>query len=414
MRLSQLTGLEREKLLAEIEELRLKITDLEDILARKERRIQVIRDEVAEILSKYGDERQSELVYYAEDLTVEDMVPNDEVIVTISHQGYIKRVNSSEFRIQGRGGVGSRGADSKDNDFIEFIFNASNHDYIMFFTERGRAFWKKVWQIPEMSKNSKGRPIVNILERVEGEKIKTAIVVKDYEKDGKFLVMATKKGTIKKTPLKAYSRPNIAGIIAINLRDDDELLNVAITSGENEILLGTRKGSANRFHESLIREVGRNSIGVKGITLRENDEVVGMVIASNEEINLLVVSKNGYGKRAEVGAFRKTKRGSKGVKALNLTEKTGEMIYIAETDDNHDLMIITRNGTVIRQHIENIRVMSRNTQGVKVIKLREDDSIADICTVPTITEEEVTDQDQILTDGNEISETENDQNIIQN
>lgn len=388
MRLSQLTALEQEKLLAEIEELREKITDLEDILARKERRIQVIRDEVAEILEKYGDERQSEIVYYAEDLTVEDMVPNDEMIVTISHHGYIKRINSSEFKIQGRGGVGSRAADSKDDDFIEFIFNASNHDYIMFFTERGRAFWKKVWQIPEMSKSSKGRPIVNILERVEGEKIRAAIVVKDFEKDGKYLVMATKKGTIKKTPLMAYSRPNIAGIIAINLREDDSLLNVAITSGENEILLGTRMGQANRFHESLVREVGRNSIGVKGITLRENDEVVGMVVASNEDVSLIVVSKNGYGKRATVSAFRKTKRGSKGVKALNLTEKTGEMIYIAETEDDQDIMIVTKNGTAIRQHISNIRIMSRNTQGVKLIRLRDEDNIADICIVPGLSEEE--------------------------
>ncbi|MFO7810596.1 MAG: DNA gyrase subunit A [Candidatus Delongbacteria bacterium] len=389
MRLSQLTALEQEKLLTEIEDLRIRISDLEDILEKKERRKEVIRNEVTEILQRYGDERQSEIVYYAEDLTVEDMVPNDEMIVTISHQGYIKRVNTAEFKLQGRGGVGSRGADSKDSDFIESILNASNHDYIMFFTESGRAYWKKVWQIPEMGKNSKGRPIVNILERVEGEKIKTAIVIKDFEKDGKYLVMATRKGTIKKTPLTAYSRPNIAGIIAINLRDGDELLNVAVTSGENEILLGTKFGSANRFPESLIRKVGRNSIGVKGITLRENDEVVGMVVAGNEDVTLLVVSKNGYGKRSAVSAFRKTKRGSKGVKALNLTEKTGEMIYIADANDDQDLMIITKNGTVIRQNIENIRIMSRNTQGVKLIRLRDEDNIADICIVPTLVDEEL-------------------------
>lgn len=391
MRLSQLTALEQEKLLAEIEELRLRIADLQDILERKERRMQIIKDEVTEIMEKYGDERQSEIIYFAEDLTVEDMVPDDEMIVTLSHQGYIKRVNTSEFRSQGRGGVGARGADSKDDDFIEFMFNATNHCFIMFFTDRGRVFWKKVWQIPEMSKASKGRPVVQILERVEGEKIKAALIIKDFEKDGKFLVMATKNGTIKKTALMAYSRPNIGGIIAINLRDNDELLNVAITTGENEILLGTKLGIANRFHESLIREVGRNSIGVRGIRLREKDEVVGMVVAENEENSLLVVSKNGYGKRANVAAFRKTKRGSKGVKALNLTEKTGEMIYIHETDHDNDLMIMTHNGTVIRQTVNDIRIMGRNTQGVRLIRLRDDDNIADICIVPPYEEDPIID-----------------------
>ena len=409
MRLSQLTALEQEKLFAEIEELRLKITDLKDILERKERRTQIIRDEVSELLERYGDKRQSEIEYFAEDLTVEDMVPDDEMIVTLSHQGYIKRISTAEFRIQGRGGVGSRGADSKDDDFIEFMFNASNHDYVMFFTDKGRAYWKKVWQIPEMTKASKGRPIVNIVERIEGQKIKSALVIRDFEKDGKYLVMATKKGTIKKTPLISYSRPNIGGIIAINLREGDELLNAAITSGECEILLGTRSGYANRFHESLVREVGRNSIGVKGINLRENDEVIGMVIADSEENTIMVVSMNGYGKRANVAAFRKTKRGSKGVKALNLTTKTGEMIYISATDDEKDIMIITKNGTVIRQTVAEIRVMGRNTQGVKLIKLRDDDNIADICIVPPNEEEEfiITPEESVQTEQTDIGPVEN-------
>jgi DNA gyrase subunit A len=389
MRLSQLTALEQEKIFAEIEELRLRIADLQDILARIERRYEIIKQEVADILEKYGDARQTEIQYFAEDMTVESMIADEEMIITISHQGYIKRVKASEFKIQGRGGVGSRAADSKDDDFIESIFNASCHNYMMFFTERGRVYWKKVWQIPEMSKASKGKPIVNILERLEGEKVTTALVVRDFEKDGKYIVMATKKGTIKKTPLIAYSRVNIAGIIAINLRDDDGLLSVAITSGNNEILLGTKLGYANRFHESLVREVGRNSIGVKGINLRAGDEVVGMVIAENEEMSLLVVSKNGYGKRAAAGAFRKTKRGSKGVKALNLTAKTGEMIFINETDSDNDIMIITCNGTMIRQTIDDIRIMGRNTQGVRLIRLREDDNIADICVVPAYEEEEI-------------------------
>lgn len=387
MRLSQLTALEREKLLNEIEELKLKIEDLKEILESKERRIVIIKEEVQEILDRYGDERQSEIEYYAEDLTVEDMIPDDDVIVTLSYSGYIKRINSAEFKQQGRGGVGARGADSKEDDVIEFMFNATNHSYIMFFTERGKCYWKKVWQIPEMGKASKGRPIVNILERVQGEKIKAILIVKDYEKDGESIVMATKNGIIKKTKLMAYSRPNIGGIIAINLRDDDELLDVMVTNGDNEILLGTNFGYANRFHETLVREVGRNSIGVKGINLREGDKVVGMVVSDSEEESLLVMSENGYGKRSEVGAFRKTKRGSKGVKALNVTDKTGKMIYLEKASDDNDLMIMTKNGTVIRQSISNIRVMGRNTQGVRLIKLREGDQIADVCILPEYEEE---------------------------
>ena len=415
MRLSQLTALEREKLLNEIEELKLKIEDLKDILASRERRIEIMKTEVQEILDRYGDERQSEIVYYAEDLTVEDMIPDDDVIVTLSYSGYIKRINSAEFRQQGRGGVGARGADSKEDDVIEFMFNATNHNYIMFFTERGQCFWKKVWQIPEMSKASKGRPIVNILERVKDEKIKAILIVKDYEKDGESIVMATKNGIIKKTKLMAYSRPNIGGIIAINLRDDDELLDVMITNGNNEILLGTHLGYANRFHETLVREVGRNSIGVKGINLREGDHVVGMVVSDNEEESILVMSENGYGKRSEVGAFRKTKRGSKGVKALNVTDKTGKMIYLEKASDNNDLMIMTKNGTVIRQSISNIRVMGRNTQGVRLIKFREGDRIADVCILPEYEEvpDIIVDETEIVTEKGETEVTDATTEVIQ-
>lgn len=403
MRLGQLTALEVNKILDEIEELKIKIADLEDILARHERRVEIMIEESEEILEKYGDERRSEIIHNADDLTVEDMIPNDQMVVTISHQGYIKRISSSEFRAQGRGGVGSKGAQSKDSDFIEFMFPAENHDYLMFFTDKGQCFWKKVWQIPEMSKTSKGRPLVNLIEKLHGEKLRSVVVVKDFEKDGKFLVMATKKGIIKKTALTAYSRPNRGGIIAINLRDDDELFDTRITSGDDEIILGTKFGYANRFKEELVREVGRNSIGVKGINLRDGDEVVGLIVSRSEEDTLLVVTENGYGKRSVLSDFRETNRGSKGVIAVNVTDKVGQMIALAKADDEHDLMIITTNGVVIRQGAENIRVMGRNTQGVRLISLRDGDSIADICLVPK--EEEDSAENITPTDTEETSES---------
>lgn len=382
MRLSQLTGLEREKLLNEIAELMAKIIDCEDILNRKERRVEEMKKESQEILDRYGDPRVTEITIDADDMDVEDLIPDDEMVVTISHEGYIKRVSSQEYKSQGRGGTGSRGADSKDSDFIQFIFSATNHNYLMLFTDKGKVFWKKVWQLPEMNKTSKGRPLVNMIENIQGETIKSIVVVKDYDRDGKFLIMATKNGVIKKTALKAYSKPKKNGIIAINLRDNDELLEAKITSGDNEMILGTSSGYANRFHESLIREVGRNSIGVRGINLREGDFVVSLVVSSSPEDTLLVVGNKGYGKRSLVDDFRKTNRGSKGVIALNTTEKVGKMIAMVKADDLNDLMIITYNGIVIRQAVENIRVMGRNTQGVRLISLRDNDQIADICIVP--------------------------------
>ncbi|PIE78374.1 MAG: DNA gyrase subunit A [Candidatus Delongbacteria bacterium] len=388
MRLSQLTGLEREKLEAEISELIIKIEDLEDILARRERRIDIIREESQDIKERFGDERRSEIIYQADDMTVEELIPDDEMVITISHQGYIKRVGSSEYKSQGRGGVGSKGAASKDSDFIQHLISAKNHDYIMVFTEDGRVYWKKVWEIPETSKTSKGRPIVNLIEKTHGVEVRSILIVRDFEKDGKYLVMATKNGIIKKTALMAYSRPNRGGIIAINLREGDELLDVQITNDNDEIILGTNSGYANRFTEKDAREVGRNSIGVKGIDLREGDYVVGMVISSSEETPILVVSKNGYGKRTEVGEYRKTKRGSKGVKSMNITEKTGEMIAISKAEDGNDIMIMTVNGIAIRQSVNNVRIMGRNTQGVRLITLRDNDNIGDICVVPEIEEKE--------------------------
>jgi len=388
MRLGQLTGLEIEKLLNEIAELRELIIDLQDILDRKERRIEIMKFETEEILEKYGDERATDIIHNAGEFTDEDMIPNDDMVITISNEGYIKRTNSLEFRSQGRGGKGSKGAASKDTDFTKFIFSALNHSYILFFTDNGKVFWKKVWQLPEMSRTAKGRPLVNLIERTHGEKVTQVVVVNDFEKDGKFLLMATKKGILKKTDLKAYSRPNRGGIKAINLREDDELLQVMVTSGENEVILGTKFGYANRFNESEIREVGRFSIGVKGINLRDGDETVGMVVAESDQDPLLVVSENGYGKRTLLENYRKTKRGSKGVKSLNVTEKVGQMISISKAVEEDDLMIVTAYGIVIKQNVDNIRVMSRNTQGVRLISLKGEDKISDICIVPKIEEEE--------------------------
>ncbi|MBN1967777.1 MAG: DNA gyrase subunit A [Candidatus Delongbacteria bacterium] len=387
MRLSQLTGLERIKLENEIEELLLKIKDYNEILESHERRLNIIREETLDIKTRFGDERSSEIIYQADDMTVEELIPDDEMVITISHEGYIKRVLSNEYKAQGRGGFGSRGAASRDNDFIQHMITAKNHDYIMIFTEDGRCYWKKVWEIPETAKTAKGRPVVNLIERAHGVKIKSILIVRDFENDGKYLVMITKNGVIKKTPLMDYSRPNRGGIIAINLREGDELLDVQITTGENEILLGTSLGYANRFHEDEIREVGRNSIGVKGIELRENDFVVGMVVADSETTPVLVISRNGYGKRTEIGEYRKTKRGSKGVISMNVTDKTGDMIAVTKAVEGNDLMIMTKEGIAIRQSVGKIRIMGRNTQGVRLITLRETDMIGDICIVPESPEE---------------------------
>lgn len=402
MRLRQLTGLEQDKLRAEYNELMELIADLEDILANEDRRMLIIKEELEYIKEKYGDNRRSVIEYSASEMRIEDLIPDEEVVVTISHAGYIKRTNLSEYKVQNRGGMGSKGSTTRDKDFLESIFVATNHNYLLVFTEKGKCFWMRVYEVPEGSKTSKGRAIQNLINIESDDKIKAYINVKDLKDEdyvnSNFIVMCTKKGIIKKTSLEAYSRPRTNGINAININEGDELLEAKLTNGQNEIILAKKSGYAIRFNESTVRTVGRNSIGVKGVTMsRENDEVVGMICLEQESENsILVVSENGYGKRSffndpETGEpiYRITNRGGKGVKTLSVTEKTGDLIAIKNVTDEDDLMIITKSGITIRTHVDQIRVMGRAAQGVKVINLKKGGEIAAVAKVPKSDEEEI-------------------------
>lgn len=421
MRLRQLTGLEQDKLRSEYEELMITIADLKDILANRERRMQIIKDELEYIKEKYGDERRSQIEYSASEMRIEDLIPDEEVVVTISHAGYIKRTNLDEYKVQNRGGRGSKGSTTRDKDFLESIFVATNHNYLMFFTEKGKCYWMRVFEIPEGSKVSKGRAIQNLINIEQDDKIKAYINVEDLTDEeyinNHYIVMCTKKGIIKKTILEAYSRPRANGINAININEGDELIEAKLTNGHKELILAKKSGYAIRFNESTVRTVGRNSIGVKGVTMStEDDEVIGMIsLDPDSENSILVVSENGYGKRSyfndpETGEpiYRVTNRGGKGVKTMNVTEKTGNLISIKNVTDEDDLMIITKNGITIRLPIDQIRVMGRAAQGVIMIKLGKNEEIAGVAKVPK--EEEVVD---VLEDGeNEDVETggENDEN----
>lgn len=421
MRLRQLTGLEQDKLRSEYEELMITIADLKDILANRERRMQIIKDELEYIKEKYGDERRSQIEYSASEMRIEDLIPDEEVVVTISHAGYIKRTNLDEYKVQNRGGRGSKGSTTRDKDFLESIFVATNHNYLMFFTEKGKCYWMRVFEIPEGSKVSKGRAIQNLINIEQDDKIKAYINVEDLTDEeyinNHYIVMCTKKGIIKKTILEAYSRPRANGINAININEGDELIEAKLTNGHKELILAKKSGYAIRFNESTVRTVGRNSIGVKGVTMStEDDEVIGMIsLDPDSENSILVVSENGYGKRSyfndpETGEpiYRVTNRGGKGVKTMNVTEKTGNLISIKNVTDEDDLMIITKNGITIRLPIDQIRVMGRAAQGVIMIKLGKNEEIAAVAKVPK--EEEVVD---VLEDGeNEDVETggENDEN----
>ncbi len=383
MRLQRLTGLEREKIQKEYEELMALIAHLKEVLEKEELRMEIIKEELTDIRDRYGDDRRSEIVYAADDLTSEDMIPNDEMLLTISHEGYIKRTNLSEYRTQGRGGVGSKGAGSKEDDFTEHLFVAHNHDYLLIFTESGKVFWKKIWQIPEGGKTSKGRPVQNLINIEPGDKIRAVINVEDLKDEdyinNNFLVMCTQKGTIKKTSLEAYSRPRTNGINAITINEGDRLLDVKLTNGDNHIILGKRSGKVIHFHESDVRSMGRTAAGVRGVTLEgDNDIVVGMVCVNREDANLLVVSENGYGKRSPIDDYRITKRGGKGVKTINITEKTGNLVAIKEVIDTDDLMIINKSGITIRLSVDGLRVMGRATQGVKLIRLNDNDQISSV------------------------------------
>ena len=388
MRLRQLTGLEMEKLRSEYEELMKLIAHLNDILSNDEVCRQVMKDELIEIRDKYGDERRTRINHQAGDFNAEDFYPDDEMIITISHMGYIKRTPLSEFRTQNRGGLGAKGSDTRSEDFIEYIYPATNHNTMLFFTEKGRCYWLKVYEIPEGAKNSKGRAVQNLLNIDSDDNINAFINIKkladpDYIRSHN-LVFCTKNGVVKKTSLEAYSRPRANGVNAIIIRDDDKLIQVALTDGNSEIILANRNGRAIRFHESKVREMGRMSTGVRGMTLDDtNDEVVGMVtMKADTNDNILVVSQKGYGKRSNLDDYRITNRGGKGVKTLNITDKTGNLVAIKNVNDSNDLVIINQSGITIRLAIKDVRVQGRATQGVKLIDLtKRNDTIASVCKV---------------------------------
>jgi DNA gyrase subunit A len=386
MTLRRLTGLERDKIKAEYAELMKLIEYLKTILDDEGLRMQIIKDELTEIKEKYGDERKTEMVHSSAEMNTEDFIEDEDVVITISREGYIKRTPLTEYRRQGRGGKGAIGSNSRDADFIEHLLIASNHNYMLFFTEAGRCFWLRVFEIPEGSRTSKGRAIQNIINIPKEENIKAYIKLinlKDKEYlENNFIIMCTKKGTIKKTSLEAYSRPRANGINAININDGDMLLEANLTSGTSEIVMALKSGRAIRFNESKVRPMGRTATGVRGITLEdENDEVVGMISIDNPETTVLVVSEKGYGKRTDIDDYRVTNRGGKGVKTLNITEKTGKLVAIKGVTDNEDLMIINKSGIIIRIAISELRTMGRATQGVRLITLKGDDEIASVAKI---------------------------------
>ena len=400
MRLRQLTGLEQDKLRAEFDELMATITDLKDILANEERRMQIIKDELKDMKAKYGDERRSRIEYSASEMRMEDLIADEEVVITISHAGYIKRTNLGEYKVQNRGGMGSKGSATREKDFLEHLFVATNHNYLLIFTEKGRCFWMRVYEIPEGNKLAKGRAIQNLINIPQDDKVKAYVKVQDltdqeYIKNN-YIIMCSKLGVIKKTSLAAYSRPRSNGINAITIRENDELLEARLTNGENEIVLATSSGRAIRFNEAKVRPMGRNAAGVRGVTLTaENDEVIGMICVEDIFSTILVVSEKGYGKRTYLNdpedkepVYRITNRGGKGVKTLNITEKTGKLLSIQVVSDEDDLMIITKSGVTIRMHIDTLRTMGRATQGVRLINLKGTAEIAAIARVPRTEDED--------------------------
>ncbi len=400
MRLRQLTGLEQDKLRAEYDELMTLITDLKDILENEARRMAIIIQELEEVKDKYGDARRSIIEYSASEMRMEDLIADEEVVVTISHAGYIKRTNLTEYKVQNRGGMGSKGSATRDLDFLEHLFVATNHNYLLIFTEKGRCFWMRVYEIPEGNKLSKGRAIQNLINIPQDDKVKAYVKVQDLTDkeytNNNFIIMCSKHGVIKKTSLEAYSRPRSNGINAITIRDNDELLEAKLTDGTNEIVLATSSGRAIRFNESTVRPMGRNASGVRGVSLADkNDEVIGMICVEDIYSTILVVSEKGYGKRTFLNdpedkepVYRITNRGGKGVKTLNITDKTGRLLSIQNVFDEDDLMIITKSGVTIRMHVDSIRTMGRAAQGVKLINLRSNAEIAAIARVPRSEDEE--------------------------
>lgn len=393
MRLRALTGLERGKLLAERDELEKLIAHLTEVLANVGMQMQIIKDELLEIKEKYGDERRSEIVYASEEFNPEDFYADDDMVITISHMGYIKRTPLAEYRTQNRGGVGAKGSATRDEDFIEHIYVASMHNTMLFFTEKGRCFWLKVYEIPEGARSSKGRAIQNVIQIEPDDKVRAYINVKSLADaeyvNNNYIIMCTKDGTIKKTKLEAYSRPRQNGVNAIVIREGDQLIEAKLTSGNAEVMIAARDGKAIRFNESTVRPIGRVGAGVRGISIEDGDEVVGMIcVEPDSKQDVLVLSENGYGKRTDLDEYRITNRGGKGVKTINITEKTGKLISIQAVTDDNDLMIINRSGLTIRTAVCQIRLAGRATQGVRIINLREGDAIASVMAVPAAGEEE--------------------------
>lgn len=395
MRLQRLTGLERDKIREEYDELLKKIENYKLILGNKDLRMEIIKEELKEIKEKFGDEARSQIVYAASDFRIEDTIPDEDVVITISHLGYIKRTALSEYRVQHRGGKGHKGSEIRDEDFLEHLFVATNHNYLLLFTEKGKCFWLRVFEIPEGAKTSKGRAIQNLLSIESDDKVRAYINVKDLKDqdyiNSNFIILATKRGTIKKTSLEAYSRPRQNGINAITINEGDHLLEAKLTNGDDEVVLALRSGRAIRFNEVKVRPMGRNAAGVRGITLSgPQDEVVGMICIPHEKkCEILVVSENGYGKRSDIEDYRVTNRGGKGVKTINITEKTGNLIAIKSVTDQDDLMIINRSGIIIRMAVGNLRVVGRATQGVRLLQIKEGDSIAAVAKVEVEVEEEI-------------------------
>ena len=392
MRLRQLTGLEQDKLRAEYDDIMKLIIDLKDILSDEVRRYNIIKEELEAIRDKYGDDRRSVIEYAGGDLSIEDMIPNSKVIVTISHAGYVKRTNLDEYKVQNRGGRGQKGVATRTEDFLEHLFLGTNHQYMLFFTQKGKVFWMRVYEIPEGSKTSKGRALVNLINLEQDDKVKAFLVTEDLKDEeyvnSHYIIMATKKGQVKKTSLEQYSRPRTNGINAITIREDDELLEAKLTNGESQVMIALKSGKSIRFEEGKTRPMGRNASGVRGIRLaNEQDEVVGMIAVNDLESNILVVSENGYGKRSSLEDYRITNRGGKGVKTINVTEKTGGLVAIKNVTDEDDLMIINKSGITIRLAVADLRVMGRATQGVKLINIKDNDSIAAVAKV--VHEEEV-------------------------
>ena len=407
MRLRQLTGLEQDKLREEFNSLLELIKDLKNILQSKDRRMTIIKDELSEMKEKHGDERRSVIEFSGGELSIEDMIPDEKVVLTISHAGYIKRTPLAEYKTQHRGGVGQKGSTTRSEDFLEYLFVGTNHQYMLFFTQKGKCFWMRVFEIPEGSKLSKGRAIQNLINIEPDDKVKAFICTRDLKDDeyinSHYVIMCTKKGQVKKTSLEQYSRPRSNGINAISIKDEDELLEAKLTTGNSQILIAVKSGKCIRFEESKTRPMGRNASGVRGVKLKDvSDEVVGMLSVNDMDSDILVVSENGYGKRSKLDDYRITNRGGKGVKTISITEKTGDLVSIKNVSDGDDLMIINKSGIAIRMEVNSLRVMGRATQGVKLINLKDNDSIAAVAKV-VLDDEQVHDLEDIEVIDDELS-----------